>query len=75
MITLNCIKNECQRFQTYVTNRVNEIKELTHPDQCRHCPGKITPADDVSRGLEMDEFLKNNRWLKRPSFLREGADK
>ena len=73
-ITLNYIK-ESRRVQTYVANRVNEIRELTHLDQWRHCPGRINPADDVSRGLEMDEFLKNNRWLKGPSFLRETEKK
>ena len=75
MITLNYIKNENRRFQTFVANRVSEIRELTHPDQWKHCPGKINPADDVSRGLEMDDFLKNDRWLKGPSFLREPEEK
>ena len=74
MIVLNYIRNESRRFQTYVANRVTEIRELTHPDQWRHCAGTINPADDVSRGLEMDEFLRNDRWLKGPSFLRD-ADK
>ena len=50
MITLNYIKNENRRFQTFVANRVSEIRELTHPDQWRYCPSKINPADDVSRG-------------------------
>ena len=75
MITLNYIKNENRRFQTFVANRVSEIRELTHPDQWKHCPGKINPADDVSCGLEMDDFLKNDRWLKGPSFLREPEEK
>jgi len=61
MITLNYMKNESRRFQIYLANRVKEIREMTHPDQWRHCPGRINPANDVSRGLEMDEFLKNNQ--------------
>ena len=69
MITLNCIRNESRRFQTYVANRVGEIRYLTNVDQWRHCPGKLNPADDVSRGLEMNEFLKNERWLKRLILL------
>ena len=36
--TLQYIKNETKRFQTYVANRVTEIREVTSPDQWRHCP-------------------------------------
>lgn len=74
MITLNYIHNESRRSQTYVANRVGEIRDLTTPEQWRHCPGKLNPADDVSRGLEMNEFLKNERWLKGPSFLHRSED-
>ena len=61
MIVLNYIKNESRRFQTYVANRVTEIRELTHSDQWRLCDGMINPADDASRGLEMKDFLRNDR--------------
>ena len=74
MITLNYIHNESRRFQTYVANRVGEIRDLTAREQWRHCPGNMNPADDVSRGLEMHEFLKNERWLKGPSFLHRRED-
>lgn len=74
MITLNYIHNENRRFQTYVANRVTEIRDLTTPEQWRHCPGKLNPADDVSRGLEMSEFQKNERWLKGPPFLWKSED-
>ncbi|XP_048587898.1 uncharacterized protein LOC125571976 [Nematostella vectensis] len=74
MITLNYINNETRRFQTYVANRVTEIREATNPDQWRHCPGKLNPSDEVSRGLTIDEFLRDERWLNDPSFLRESED-
>ena len=74
MITLNCIHNESRRLQTYVANRVWEIRDLTAAEQWRHCPGKVNPADDANRGLEMQEFLKNERWLKGPSFLHRSED-
>ena len=70
MIVLNYIRNESWRFQIYVANRVTEIRDLTDPYQWRHCAGAINPADDASRGLEMSVFLKNDRWLKGPSFQR-----
>ena len=74
MIVLNYIRNESRRFQTYVVNRVTEIRELTDPYQWRHCAGAINPADDASRGLEMSDVLKNDRWLKGPYFLHERED-
>ena len=64
MIVLDYSHNENRRFQTYVANRVGEIRDLTSPQQWRHCPGKLNPADDVSRGLKMSTFLKDERWLK-----------
>ncbi|XP_031550270.1 uncharacterized protein LOC116287720, partial [Actinia tenebrosa] len=30
---------------------------------------KDNPADDASRGLDTEEYLKNQRWLKGPEFL------
>ncbi|XP_068675524.1 uncharacterized protein [Montipora foliosa] len=74
MITLNYIYSESRRFQTYVANRVTEIRELTVPEQWRHCPGKLNPADDVSRRLLMKEFQNNERWLNGPSFVWKTED-
>ncbi|KAK3729294.1 hypothetical protein QZH41_002213 [Actinostola sp. cb2023] len=70
-ITLACIYSENKRFKTYVSNRINEIRDVTEPQQWRHCPGKLNPADDCSRGLNAKEFLENQRWLHGPQFLRQ----
>ena len=69
MIVLNYITNETRRFQTYVSNRIAEIHEITATDQWRHCPGILNPADDASRGVEVPNFLQDNRWLRGPAFL------
>ena len=69
MITLFCIYNQVKRFQTYVANRLNEIREATEREQWRHCPGKLNPADDCSRGLEPNKFVEYERWLRGPEFL------
>ena len=70
-ITLYCISNESKRFQTYVANRVNEIREATTVEQWRHCPGVLNPADDCSRGLDAKQFVESERWLRGPQFLWE----
>ena len=74
MITLNYIANETKRFQTYVANRVTEIRENTEPHQWRHCPGKLNPADDASRGLDIQSFLQQKRWFSGPEFLSKTED-
>lgn len=52
-----------------MANRINEINDATDFDQWRHCPGKLNPADDCSRGLDAQQFLDNRRWLRGPQFL------
>ena len=72
--TLQYIKNETKRFQTYVANRVTEIREVTSPDQWRHCPGRVNPADDASRGLNPQKLSSQHRWWRAPDFLWETED-
>ena len=69
MIVLSYIRNTTKRFQTYVANRVNEIRESSDPTQWRHCPGDLNPADDCSHGLDPQKFIEQERWLRGPEFL------
>ena len=71
---LQYIKNESKRFQTYVANRVAEIREVTSPDQWRHCPGKVNPADDASRSLKPSKISCQHRWWRGPEFLWEAEE-
>lgn len=66
---LKYINNEDRRFQTFVANRIATIREATKPSQWRHVRTTDNPADDASRGLKVEHFLKNDRWLKGPAFL------
>lgn len=68
-VTLLCINNESKRFKTYVANRLNEIRQHSDQEQWRHCPGKLNPADDCSRGLNAQQYVNNQRWLNGPQFL------
>lgn len=68
-IVLHYLKNEKRRFQTYVANRVEEIRGNSHPDEWNHVPGALNPADDVSRGLNPSDLKFNQRWLRGPEFL------
>ena len=68
-IVLHYLKNEKRGFQTYVANRVEEIRENSHPDDWNHVPGALNPADDVSRGLNPSDLKLDQRWLRGPEFL------
>ena len=50
-IVLHYLKKERRRFQTYVANRVEEIRGNSKPDEWNHASGSLNPTDDVSRGV------------------------
>jgi len=68
-IVLHYLKNEKRRFQTFVVNRVEEIRENSRPEEWKHVPGILNPADDASRGINPSELVLNHRWLRGPEFL------
>ena len=45
------IRNESREFKPFVANRIGEIHRSTNPEQWRHIPGDINPADLLTRGL------------------------
>ena len=66
---LKYLKSRTGRFQTFVANRVAEILEKVTPAQWRHVPGRLNPADDVSRGLRPAQLTQDHRWFTGPEFL------
>ena len=70
-VILGYINNDSRRFQTFVANRVAEIRDSTTPSQWRHISGSLNPADDCSRGLPMSELTIDSRWLQGPDFLKK----
>nr|XP_039270035.1 uncharacterized protein LOC120344794 [Styela clava] len=72
---LQSIRNSKKRFSTFVANRLAKIDRNTDVSQWRHVPTKMNPADDASRGLRVDAYLKSGRWINGPEFLRLSEDK
>ncbi|XP_064635761.1 uncharacterized protein LOC135492944 [Lineus longissimus] len=66
---LRYIRNETSRYKTFVANRVAAIREGSVSHQWNYVPTGDNPADDASRGLAVDQFLKSERWIQGPSFL------
>ena len=69
-VTVLCyLNNESKCFHTFVANRIQRIKNVCDPSQWHYVPSKDNPADLLTRGLTIDEFLKCNRWKIGPAFL------
>lgn len=66
---LRYIGNEQKRFQIFVANRVQLIRDFTSPEQWRFVDTNSNPADDASRGLSAVGLLQQRRWTSGPQFL------
>lgn len=49
-------------------NRVNEICESVPVSSWSHCPGKLNPADLLSRGLTAEELSRSTLWRGGPDL-------
>ncbi|XP_043242111.1 uncharacterized protein LOC122391871 [Amphibalanus amphitrite] len=68
-VVLQFVANESRMFQTFVANRVSEIRDSTDPSQWRHVPGVQNPADISSRGLPASQLRSSALWWNGPEFL------
>ena len=71
---LKYIRNEDRRFQTFVANRIASIRRATNVSQWRYIHTTQNPADEASRGLMIDRFLANRRWIEGPEFLQKAEE-
>jgi hypothetical protein len=58
-VVLGYISNDAKRFHVYVANRVQQIRDYTTVDQWRYISSEANPADDVSRGLDVEELVQH----------------
>ena len=45
------------------------IHSESYPKEWRYVNRDVNPADDDSKGLKLDAFLKDDRWIRGPQFL------
>ncbi|GBO00253.1 hypothetical protein AVEN_145245-1 [Araneus ventricosus] len=61
MIVLGWITNR-EPWNTFVGNRIKEIRELTNVEDWRFVPGDINPADLPFRACDWSELLRSRWW-------------
>ena len=69
MDVLCWLRNEVRKFQSFVANRVAEIREATEPSQWQHCPGSRNPADLPTRGVTAEELRHSKESWNGPDFI------
>ena len=62
------IQSPSRSFKPFVSARVGEIQNNSDPSQWKHIPGAENVADDVSRGLHVQQLT--GRWMNGPEFLK-----
>ncbi len=62
------VNDDKKRFQTFVFNKIQNIRRLTHEEEWRYVPTKLNPADLPSRGTRVSE-LAEPLWQNGPDFL------
>nr|XP_029716391.1 uncharacterized protein LOC115259747 [Aedes albopictus] len=68
-VALQWLSSPPSAWKTFVANRVSEVQTLTHGSRWSHVSGFENPADLVSRGMEVDDFVESNLWKYGPQWL------
>ena len=58
-VVLSYIKNDARRFHVFVTNRVQQIRDNSTPDQWKYIETNENPADESSRGLSPQDLINS----------------
>ena len=61
MTVLQYVTNE-KRFKPFIANRVTEIHDASTPEQWRHAPTSLNPADEGSRGMDIHALKTKDQW-------------
>ncbi|XP_062535421.1 uncharacterized protein LOC134204658 [Armigeres subalbatus] len=68
-VTLEWLRSPPYTWSTFVANRVSEIQNTTQGSRWHHVAGKQNPADLITRGMKVDDFLNSSLWHRGPSWL------
>ncbi|XP_055527048.1 uncharacterized protein LOC129719682 [Wyeomyia smithii] len=69
-VTLEWLRSPSFVWSTFVANRVSEIQTNTQGCQWKHIAGTHNPADLITRGMKVDDFLLSELWHYGPTWLK-----
>ncbi|GFV70272.1 integrase catalytic domain-containing protein [Trichonephila clavipes] len=58
MVVFSCIVKK-EPWNTFVGNRVGQIRDFTNIDDWRHVPGEVNPTDLATRCCDWSDLLKS----------------
>ena len=61
------VERPSRSYKPFVSSRIGEIRKNSEPSNWSHCPTKHNVADDITRGITIEEM--NAIWLKGLEFL------
>ena len=73
-VVLGYVSNEARRFNVYVANRVQQIRELCDSESWHFVDSKSNPSDLASRGMKVNSLQPNCVWFNGPDFLQKSVD-
>ena len=74
MNVLHWIHERSRDYKPFVAHRVGEIHDESCPDQWKHVPTELNPADYGSRGMNVSEMTNSQQWWFGPEFLKKSKD-
>ena len=74
MNVLHWVRSHSRKFKVDVGNRVAEIQSASDPEQWRHVPTRVNPADKATRGMSAQQLAADPTWWHGPQFLQDSED-
>ena len=66
--------NMKRKFKPFIANRVNEIYDVSTPEQWQPVPTSLNPFHEGSQEMEIHLLKPNCRWLSCATFLLQPED-
>ena len=74
-ITLAWLKGDPTRWPIFVANRVAQVHRSLPGVQWKHVPSEDNPADQASRGIDVEVLVSESQWWHGPSWLTQTEEK